>query len=422
MGENTPERLKQFREGYAGQRTPRSGWAVACVACAIAGIAAGALAGVWYARQKSESAAEGGLSLERQKALAVRLEEKQLHQAALEAYDRYLGSAVLGDQARAKVCYSAADVAISADDHERALGYLYEAEFLDPDGELSSEIGKKIVACLEKLDRPVDLRRELRQRTSVKHSEKDLQEGEVVLAELGDGIITDRDLELELEKLPAAAQERMATPEQRFELLKNVVAERLLLDKANRLELDQTPEIQEQLAAQRDALVVRKLIADTVRKNVRVTPDDVERFYKAEPDRFTDPARAQVRVAKADTEEAARVLEAFPEQTVTALEGRAIPGVPGSAEASQALFSAPLDESGKGRVGPVEIDGTWYIFQVESRTGKRLLPFEEVKNRAGQMLRMTKEQEQVQALIEDTLAARNVRLYPERLKEADQAP
>ena len=110
------------------------------------------------------------------------------------------------------------------------------------------------------------------------------------MAEFGGQVITDRDLEREIEKLPPAARESFQSPEKRVELLQNIVAERLLLDKANRLELDKDPEVQEELARVRDGLIVRRLIDQEVDSKTAVSTEDVRRFYEAEIERFTDPA------------------------------------------------------------------------------------------------------------------------------------
>lgn len=88
-----------------------------------------------------------------------------------------------------------------------------------------------------------------------------------------------------------------------------------------------------------------------------------------------------------------------------------MPGAPVGPDAVAAIF---VTEPG-AVTDRFEADGTAYTFRVESKEDARLLPFEDVKEQATRMLQMQKEQEQVQALIEETLQARDVRLHPERL-------
>jgi hypothetical protein len=52
-----------------------------------------------------------------------------------------------------------------------------------------------------------------------------------------------------------------------------------------------------------------------------------------------------------------------------------------------------------------------------SKKDERTPPYEEVKEQALRVLKMQKEQEKVAAIIDETLQARDVHLYPERLKE-----
>jgi hypothetical protein len=54
-----------------------------------------------------------------------------------------------------------------------------------------------------------------------------------------------------------------------------------------------------------------------------------------------------------------------------------------------------------------------------SKKDERVPAFEEVKEQAGRMLQMQKEQEKFKSLIDETLQAKDVHLYPERIKEPE---
>ena len=413
MSEDTPERLKDFRAQHKPAPARTSKLAIAQLAVLIAGFGVVIALLLRPAAAPPPQSSEGGLTPEKQREYAVRLEEKQQPLAAMAAYEEYMRTASLTPPERAKVCYNIAKLAIDAEKYDAALPYLYQSEFLDPNSDVKDEINKKVVLCLDKLGRTVDLRHELRKRTNVKRTAADVQPGETVLAECAGEVITNRDLENEIEKLPPAARETFNTPEKKVELLKNMVAERLLLDKARRLELDKTPEIQDMLAKQVDAMIVQKLISDEVRAAVNVTPEDAERFYKAEIDRFKEPASAEVRVAKADSEESAKAIKDFPNKPVTVIKGGRVPGTSEDITAPDGLFTAEPDAI----VGPVQAEKSWYVFKLVSKKDERTPPYEEVKEQALRALKMQKEQEKVAAIIDETLQARDVHLYPERLKE-----
>lgn len=418
MSDQSPDRLKAFRAQYDAAPRQSHALAIANLVLLVAGFATLAVLLLREPAAQPAASAEksGGLTLEQQREYAVRLANKKLAGPAIAAYEEYLKNAPLTLSERAKVCYSVAKLAIEDEKYEAALPYLYQAEYLDPKSELKEEINKKVVLCLDKLGRNVDLRHELRKRSDVKHDASQVKADDVILAEFGNEAITKRDLEMEIEQLPPAAKDSFSTPEKKAELLKNLVAERLLLDKARRLELDKAPEVQDLLARQLDSMIVQKLIADEVRKDVQVTPEDVERFYKAEPALFTEPAKAEVRIATAETEEAAKAVAEFTGKPVSVRKGGPVPGVKDLAEAPEGLFSA---EPG-AVVGPVSAGGAWHVFKVESVSPEKILPFDEVKDRAARMYQMRKEQEKVSSIIEETLKAREVRLYLDRLQEGEK--
>jgi parvulin-like peptidyl-prolyl isomerase len=64
----------------------------------------------------------------------------------------------------------------------------------------------------------------------------------------------------------------------------------------------------------------------------------------------------------------------------------------------------------------VETGGAWIAFK-GTHTPERVTPLEETREQVERMYRMAKEQELVNALIQETLEARNVKIYEERLKE-----
>jgi len=344
MSESTPDRLREFRAQYRNAANQGKRLTVAKVILLVAVL----LLGLWGAEVflrgaiASSALQSGGLSPEQWRAYAVYLEGKDLPDEALRAYERYLEVATLSDSERAKVCYTIGALAAGIGSYERALASLYQAELLAPKSDLMPEIDKKVVLCLERLGRKAELRRELRERSDVQKTPADVGPGETILAEYGDTVFTDRDLERELEALPATARKHLTTGGAKLEFLRNVIARPLLVDKAMRLELDRDPEIEAKLAEQHDALIVEKLIANWMMDSPDPTPEDVERFYKAEPERFK---------------------------------------------------STGADEAP---------------------------PFEQVKDRAMQMLRMERKQERLSRLIDETLEERNVKLYADRLETTEE--
>ena len=419
MGEHTPDRLKAFREENRERARSGGAWPVLHALLILAGFTAVIVTVVVTAKQDARVDPSGGLSHTALREYAAILEQKGLKEAALEAYQEYLAKAPLEPQIRANVCYSVGKLAIEAGQYEKALEMLYQAEMLDPDGPMKDDIGSKVVLCLDRMGRAGDLRRELRKRTVSSRTGEDLADGEVVLAEFGGQVITGRDLEREIEKLPPAARESFDSPEKRAELLEHFVAERLLLDRALRLELDKAPEVQDELARVRDGLIVRRLIEQEIDAKLSITPGDVRRFYEAELERFTEPAARVGIVGAGDSAEAAQAaLDEARQDPETAARvmvrgDRLVQGL-GSPDHDAVVRDALLSATSGTVSEPLRLGEMWYVFEV-SETPAQVRAFEDVKAQAERMLRTEKQQEHFQAMMAETLEAQNVQLFPERL-------
>ena len=415
MSESTPDRLKQFRA--QAQDPSGSPWHKILVAllCIILGLLIGFALRPSIVPPRSLSAdppSAPGLTPSQLRQYALLLEQKELPEKALEAYSAYLEKASLEPSERAKVCYAAGKLASDHAQYAEALAFFYQAEMLAPASDLTGEMDKAIVFCLDKLGRTTDLRRELRKRTALQRSADDIDPGEVVLAEFAGQVLTDRDLEQELDRLPASLREQVATPEQRAQFLKNIVAERLLLDKAFRLGLAEDPGVEETLAEHRDSLIVRKLIDDEVNSKIALSDEDVERFYRAETARFTEPPTVELRFSQSPAKDGD-----FQEKpkTLKLAEGQAIPGISGSEPLVAAAFKCEPGST----TDPMQIGETWFRCQVLAKHPEKVHPLDEVKDRARSLLEKTKQQEGFQALIEETVSAHDVRLHLDRLAPSE---
>jgi len=413
MSENTPDRLQAFRE----ENVPKAGSRGAIVFL-VTGIALGAAAvmAALYVSEAKTGRSHTGLSADRVRELALLYEAKDMPQAAIEAHTAYLEQATLSDTERGDIAYSIAKLAVDNKNYEQALEYLYRAEHLAPESVVRDERSKSIVYCLDQLGRTSDLRRELKQQTdtTVKNP---IEPGAVILAEFGNETITDRDLEQALSEMPQSVRSTFTTSEKQVELLQNLVAERLLLDKAFRLKLEEDEDIQAQIKSTRDSLLVRKLMEDEVQANISITPEDVQRYYNAEQARFTEPETARVLVANADTESEATAITDFNGQPIPVRRGERLGRLPNSPEVIETIFNTEVDAT----TAPIAMNDRYFVFKVVSKTPERIATFDEVKAHAERALRGEKEREHLQLLIEETLRTRNAKLYPDRLK-ANPAP
>ena len=153
---------------------------------------------------------------EKIKELANTLLNKELYTQAISEYSRYLEKAVDLDTAkRTNVLYMIANTYYEKlKDYESALEYYYRAKFYEPEGELLKQINRKIVFCLEKLERSIDAKNELENAVLYSDENKEKKDDKSpIIAKIDERIITMQDLDSEIEKLPLSMQSEFDIPE-----------------------------------------------------------------------------------------------------------------------------------------------------------------------------------------------------------------
>ncbi len=359
--------------------------------------------------------------------------------AAAEQYETYLAMTSATPHERANVYYTVAKTAVETGDFETGLAYFYKAEIAEPDGPLASEIGNGIVHCLEELGKFIDAQSALDARTGLGAggAARETEAKGAVVARIGSRAVTLGEIDRALQQLPPWAQEQYAAPDKKAEFLNQYIAEQLLYEKAMKLELDKDPDVRAQVAEAARRAAVNKLLERDVRDKVTVGPEDVRLYYEAHLDEFTEKARARVRHILVDDESAARDVLAqlatgasFAElakersrDDASREKGGEIPGwiveggaVPGIADSSAMVEAILATEAGKA-TAPLQDDAGWHVFYVEEKQPARQRPFEEVRATAERRYRTMKEQEEYRRLIETTLEANDVEVYPEKLSK-----
>ncbi|RME02075.1 MAG: hypothetical protein D6812_06890, partial [Deltaproteobacteria bacterium] len=184
----------------------------------------------------------GGVRLD-YRALAGKLKAVGLHEAAAQAYERYLEvGRDLTPESAARIAYTLGKLYLDAGKFEAALDAFYRAELYDPDSELSGEIDAKIVHCLERLGRGVAAQYALDARTRVGGKGDETKRSEAVVARIGADTITRRQIEEAFAALPPYLRKRFEGKEGKRAFAEKFVAEELLFRKARKLEYDKDPE------------------------------------------------------------------------------------------------------------------------------------------------------------------------------------
>lgn len=232
------------------------------------------------------------LSKEQKRELANVFYNQQLYPQAIHEYEDYLQNYQLDGNESANISYMIANIYFDRlHDYENALAYYLKIKYLYPESNLQTEVGKKIVACLERMKRSTDAQQVIEQTAALDESQKKESKPGEVIAEIGERKITTGDLQYEINQLPVYVRDQIKTPQQRLEFLKNYIAQELLYDSAKRKGLDKDKEVRAGVAQAERSLMAQKLLQEEIEKEANLqnyTNADVELYFKANKEKYAE--------------------------------------------------------------------------------------------------------------------------------------
>ncbi|MBD3224468.1 MAG: hypothetical protein GF313_07050 [Caldithrix sp.] len=212
-----------------------------------------------------------------------------LYEAAATEYLDYLDSYQLDGSRRANTYYTIANIYFERlNDYDKALQYYFKVKYLYPESRLQSEVGKRIVNCLERLGRSSDAQRKMQQKTALDPSQVQESRPGAVIARIGSTKITTGDLQHEMSNLPNYMHQEMNDPKKKIEFLKQYIVQELLYDSAKRQGLDEDKEVIEGAFRAKKALMAEKMLRQELQDKVDIPPEDVELYYLAHKDKYTE--------------------------------------------------------------------------------------------------------------------------------------
>ena len=221
--------------------------------------------------------------------LAHTFYNNQLFEAAIHEYETYLTTNSLDAHKRANIIFQIANIYFERlNDYEKALENYLRIKYLYPESDLQGEVGKKIVDCLERLERSQDAQRLLEKETALKPEEVEQSRPGETVAKIGDRKITQGDIDFEISQLPPYLQSQFETKEKKLAFLRQVVAEALLYDSAKRMNLDKDKEIIEGTFRAKKQLMAQKVLQDELKKMIDIKQADIELYYKANRDKYVE--------------------------------------------------------------------------------------------------------------------------------------
>lgn len=208
-----------------------------------------------------------------------------------------------------------------------------------------------------------------------------------------DGVnITEADVDAYIAKLPQEQQAYAAYPQFREHCLKQLMAFQLYAKMAVEEKLDETEEYKELMEKAKREILAQVAI-NSVLKGITVADEEMQAFYTANPEQFTNPESAHAKHILVDAEEKAQEILASIEKGEVTFEDAAkeFSSCPSNAQGGD------LGEFGKGQmvpefdqvafsaevgkvVGPVKTQFGYHIIKVESRSEASVMPFDEVKD------------------------------------------
>jgi len=229
------------------------------------------------------------LSADKKVSLANTFYNNELYDAAIREYEEYLKNYPLDDNKRANINYTIANIYFErVKDYNKALEYYFRVKYLYPESNLQTEVGKRIVNCLERLQRSQDAQRVLNRETALKPDQVEEHRPGEVIALIGNKQLTQGDLDFEIGQLPPYLQSQLTNVDQKKEFLKQYIVEELLYDSAKRKGLDKDKEIIEGAFRAQKGLMAQKILREEIQSMINITEADIELYYKANIEKYAE--------------------------------------------------------------------------------------------------------------------------------------
>jgi parvulin-like peptidyl-prolyl isomerase len=366
--------------------------------------------------------------------LGNKLNSAGVQEEAIHQYERYLEQNTVTGPTRANISYSLGKMYMDLGKYDKALAWFYQVELADPHSELKAEAGSRIVNCLERLGKFQAAQYALGARSSLNPDHKD--QGGTLVAKIGQDEIYLHEIDEALAKLPPWLAEQYKGQDNRTEFLKKYVADELLYRKAVKLEYDKDTDITQKLQQVLKELMIQKLIETEIKDKIAMDDTDLNNYYLAHKEQYNRRERAKISLlklkTKSEADEALKELtsgKSFAEvaksrslDTNTRDEGGLFPnwitrgedtlGIGQAEQVSAAIFNSTPDKPTE----PLKVGDFYYIFMLKQHEPGQESSFEEAKSQVQKDYYAEKFQQAYQELIQTTLQAEDVKLFPEAIK------
>jgi len=227
------------------------------------------------------------LPADRVREFAGVLYNRELYKPAIVEYERYLHDYPLEEREQASISYTIGNIYFDRlHDYESAMSYYLRVQELYPKSELAPEAGKRIVECLERLQRSVDAQQALEESTFLDTTQVTKKRPGEVIAKIGMREVTTGDLNYEMKRLPPYIQAQIKDKSKRLEFLRQYIATELLYDTAKRRGLEKNAEVVEAAFQAKKNLMVQKLLEEEIASKIDYNESDLDLYYRANSSKY----------------------------------------------------------------------------------------------------------------------------------------
>ncbi|MCK4632898.1 MAG: hypothetical protein KAT79_06470 [candidate division Zixibacteria bacterium] len=218
--------------------------------------------------------------VEVRKQLAGELVDSRFYDAAIEEYKKILAAPALEPSTRGNVNYLIARIYFDdLQDFQQAAAYYVRARALDPQASYVTEASRNLVACLEKLGRTADAKRQLDAATDIDYTPP--EKGDVQVARVAGEPIWLSEIDRQIQLLPAEYQKEFVGRQAKIEFVRNYVGAELIYRAAVREGYENSPDIARQHRQLLKKLVVDQYVTDKVMPKVNIDTLDIRNYYLA---------------------------------------------------------------------------------------------------------------------------------------------
>jgi tetratricopeptide (TPR) repeat protein len=392
--------------------------------------------------QNRERTTHASFSTEGLRDIASKLKAAGATEQAARVYEDYLKTPRLDEATRAHIALGLGELHLDKGQYEQALRWFYEADSYNI-SELSESLGQKIVHSLERLGRVHAAQAALNARTDIDGGVVSPNAKDAVVAQVGTRKIYRSDVQKSLDALPPQLRQQLAGDGSRHSYLQKYVADEILWQKAQKLEMEKDPEVRQQLESLLKQLVVGKFIEREVVGKIQVDETDLKTYHAANRLQYDKRDAVEISVIQLATQALAEKVrisltkglgfaKAVQKHSIHAPskpQGGRIPGWVSRGDdflklgdpPASTLISDQIFETERTDLSQIIVAaGQYFLFKIHNRRAGEKVDMNQVRPQVERDYRRMKVEERYRELISQQLQAAGVKIYPDKMDLLDK--